>query len=175
MQLKERLGRLAFSYPEFEKANKVDRIRMSMIDNKFVLKDFEENYAKKLHDIFHILSESTRQTEAVRKIRNVFPELSGTRVYQALQDVQNLYGNVMQRNREFDLVMHRERLLRHIVTCEDNEEYDNVARLEKLLFDVEKELAKFIPKEDPSLPKMPRIMLSSDAALLKALPQDEEE
>lgn len=168
MPFREQLPRRVFKAGDFAKSSTIDKIRISYIDGNFELSPRLQAYAERLHEVFIILCSHTRQVVAAREIRKKYPECSGRIINKMISHVQYLYANITERNELWEVMNHKERLLRHIERCEGEDDMENVARFEKLIVELDKRLERLTPRLEKSGIEMPKIMLSADPSLLAA-------
>lgn len=91
-----------YSLEQFQKADRIDRIRMNMIEpDRFVLTDVDWQYAKDLEHAWLLVSSETREAVAINLIRNGVPGAeSWYKANRILRDVESLYAPFLSRNRE---------------------------------------------------------------------------
>lgn len=91
-----------YSLDQFQKADRIDRIRMNIIEpDRFVLTDADWQYAKDLEHAWLLVSSETREAVAINLIRNSVPGAeSWYKANRILRDVEALYAPFLSRNRE---------------------------------------------------------------------------
>lgn len=91
-----------YSLSDFKKADRLDRIRMSMVEpERFTLADDDWQYARDLESVWLLVSNETRESVAVRLIQNHVPGAdSWYRANRMLRDVETLYAPFIAKNRD---------------------------------------------------------------------------
>lgn len=91
-----------YSLADFQKADRLDRIRMNMIEpERFVLDDADWKYAKDLESAWLLVSNETRESVAIRLIQNqVYGAESWYRANRMLRDIEALYAPFLKKNQE---------------------------------------------------------------------------
>lgn len=99
---KKQLTLEIYSLADFQKASRIDRIRMSMVEpDRFVLDNDDYDYYRQLMAAWHLVSNECRESVALRLIQN---EVDGAESWykanRILRDVEELFAPFMERNRE---------------------------------------------------------------------------
>lgn len=91
-----------YSLSDFKKADRLDRIRMSMVEpERFPLDGDDWQYAQDLETAWLLVSNETRESVAVRLIQNNVPGAeSWYRANRMLRDVETLYAPFIAKNRD---------------------------------------------------------------------------
>lgn len=91
-----------YSLEQFRKADRLDRIRMHMIEpERFLLVGQDWQYAQDLENAWLLVSGETRESVAIRLIQNnVFGAESWYKANRILRDVEALYAPFLKKNRE---------------------------------------------------------------------------
>ncbi|HRI58343.1 MAG TPA: hypothetical protein PK228_01425 [Saprospiraceae bacterium] len=91
-----------YSLADFKKADRLDRIRMHMVEpERFVLDDDAWQYAKDLESAWLLVSGETRESVSIRLIQNHVPGAeSWYRANRMLRDIEQLYAPFLSRNRD---------------------------------------------------------------------------
>lgn len=109
---KKLLKKRTYSWKEFRAASRLERIHIHMMHpDDFWLHDHEEVYLDRMRTAFSVLSSSLSRIEAVKKIRELIPEIGRTSVYTLINDTKDVFGKVLKVNREFDRFAVGEKLL----------------------------------------------------------------
>lgn len=104
-----------YTASEFKAANRVDRLYMHLqqpADLK--LSNTDEIYLEDLTEIFHICSHYLSDRKAMAVLKNsIFKKRNFSRatLYRMMIDAKNLFGNVIERNKDFDRAVLREKFI----------------------------------------------------------------
>lgn len=101
--MSKKLSRIEiYSLSDFKKADRLDRIRMHMVEpERFVLDDQDEQYAMDLEHAWLLVSNETRESVAIRLIQNKVPGAeSWYRANRILRDIETLYSPFITKNRD---------------------------------------------------------------------------
>lgn len=91
-----------YSLEDFRKADRIDRIRMHMVEpERFILDDVDWQYFVDLEKAWHLVSNETRESVAIRLIQqHVHGAESWYRANRILRDIEALYAPFLKKNRE---------------------------------------------------------------------------
>jgi len=98
---------------DFSNADTLDKIYMYLQQpDDFVLDEADMKYYTTLVNAYTIMSEYMREGEALMMIRGTGLErMSHAKAWRIMNDVKRLFGNVIERHKEFERTMFYDRLL----------------------------------------------------------------
>lgn len=180
-----------YSLEQFQKADRLDRIRMHMVEpERFVLHDDEWQYARDLEHAWLLVSGETRQGVAIRLIQNAgIGAESWYKANRILKDIEALYAPFLSKNREVQRMRVVEKLYYYADVAEKraistNEEGGEVVNQEWLIIaqkflkeaaEMEGLNAENAPLFDPDELIIPEIEITSDPAAFLAEQIEHEE
>lgn len=91
-----------YSQADFGKADRLDRIRMHMIEpDRFVLNDPDETYYRQLQSAYHLVFNELRESVAMKAIiENVPGADTWHRANRILRDIYTLFSPFVQKNKD---------------------------------------------------------------------------
>lgn len=103
-----------YSLADFNKATRLDRIRMHMIEpERFQLDYDDQDYYEGMQKAYHMVFDNMRESQAVKMIQN---EITGFETWykakRLLSDVQLLFGEFVEKNRDLRRAILVEKLYR---------------------------------------------------------------
>lgn len=133
-----------FSREDFKSAKRIERIYIWMMEpERFRLSDKDMAYFETLKAAFIILSSTLSMRKAVEMIRHTSMKhslngktISERAAYNVINDVKNLFGDVLKRNKEFDRMVITERIAEIAERAESDGD-------DELALSAYKELGKF--------------------------------
>jgi hypothetical protein len=156
-----------------------------MIDTTVKLNDQDNNYKSHLFECYNLLCSHRVQSVVIKLLKEIIPTFSHSALLGLIQDTQYIFGNIIQRNVHFDRLIQREHLTKHIEalltpklvsdmfgnssTKEPGPaEYDVVAKIERLIIDLDKEIEKSTANDNEisEVRTLPSISFSTDPSLL---------
>ena len=109
---KRLLKKRTYSWKEFKAASRLERIHIHMMHpSDFYLHDNEMQHLDRMRTAFSVLSSSLSRLEAVKKLTDLIPEISRTSIYTLINDTKDVFGRMLQVNKEFDRFAVGEKLL----------------------------------------------------------------
>ena len=109
---KRLLKKKVFRLEDWKKASRIERMYIYMMEpDRFALNDPDRKYLNTLKRAFHIMSDYSSNLVASNLIFECFGEVeTKNRVYKIMNDARDLFGAMIQRNKEFDRMVMKERL-----------------------------------------------------------------
>lgn len=101
--MSKRLSKIEiYSLEDFLKADRINRIRMYMIEpEKFCLDDADERYYRMLQQAYQLVFDELRQSVAIRVIQETIPEAeSWYMANRLLRDIYELFAPFVNKNKE---------------------------------------------------------------------------
>lgn len=173
---RDMLLRKVYKKSEFDNADRITKIRMHLIDPDNVILDARDDlYLSRLNATFNVMSEQYRQSVVVAKLRVLFSPMKISEVYKLMRDAQELYANITERNTYFDKIMQRERILKHLEFCEATNKMKEVFSFEKLLSELDRDIASMQKVVVATYRELPPLRLSVDPSLLHQSMEDKSE
>lgn len=176
------LQRRKSEWKKFNNGTKLERIWMHHMDpDRYELHDSEMEYMERMRAAFHILCEERQQAKAINRIYEELKDVYSTRrsIYNLVNDTKTFYGNIIKRNKEFDRMVIKDRLMELSERAKDtgNLKQENKAyELVMKLLALDKHDGEGIDWEQLELPD---ISFTHDPAVLEAedaeIVEDEEE
>lgn len=119
----------------FKEADRIGRLKMHMMNDRFVLSPIEEDYLATLTTVWTTMTERITQTGVQKQLNKLMPN-KVYRLPKLIADAQALFGDLMKVNKDFERGIQRERIKRHIEKLENDEPkgfMDSIAKFEGLL------------------------------------------
>ena len=108
------LSKRVFSVKDWKKANRIERYYMYMMDpDRFALTDTEANHLNAIKRAFNLTHDKITRAEAITIIQdNIAFYEEWAKASKLFTDVQNLFGNLIKRNKEYQRTLLIEKLLK---------------------------------------------------------------
>lgn len=166
-----------FSLSDFKKASRIEKFYIYMMQpDSFTLNDTDFKYFDALQQAFALTCDQISMASAISLIQMSIPEFeSWNKANRLYADVQNLYGQIIERNKEFQRILVVEKLRQ---LAEKAEEQDNITEARRCLVAAGKFEHFDKPDEDGFDPKdfeLPQPIFTSDPDALEAEDIDFEE
>lgn len=185
-------GLRLFTEKEFKEAERLERIHIAIMNpDRFFLNNQDEVYLDQLRSIFVVLCENLMESEAIRKCEALFPNIRRERLYNMINDAEELFARFRKVNKDHLRAVTRERLKKYIYnlthykdeTTGDMVEYTpdekqmaNIAKFEALLIKLDNLDKPDTEKTfDWSELQLPEINFTSDKTALIAEEAEYEE
>ncbi|MEO7175355.1 MAG: hypothetical protein ABI002_06170 [Saprospiraceae bacterium] len=122
------LRKRLFTKEQFNAGTRLEKIYMAMLyPGQFYLSEQDFKYQDILKSAFHVMSNNLSRVEAIKNIQ-ALPQLetrskvSIAYVNQVLNDVQALYGSMIQRNKAWERELIKEKLLALAQKCSEDKQ-----------------------------------------------------
>lgn len=120
-----------YSQADFHKADRLDRIRMHMIEpERFILGDDDDAYYRQLQQAYHLVFQELRESVAMKAIMENVPGAdTWHRANRILRDIYTLFSPFVQKNKDLRRAILLEKLYmmadvaqnRAVFTCTDDD------------------------------------------------------
>lgn len=108
-------GLRLFSEKEFKEADRLERIHIAIMNpDRFFLNNQDSTYLDQLRSIFVVLCENLLESEAIRKVEALYPEIRRERLYTMINDAEELFSRFRKVNKDHLRTVTRERLKKYI-------------------------------------------------------------
>lgn len=172
---KRLLSKQAFSLEDFKNATRIEKMYIYMMyPEKFVLHESQYRWFLKVQKAFALCSQEVSRTAAIRKIQNNIVGLEDYKAAnKAYNDMQELYGNFIQQNKEFRRQLYIER---HLALAKKAKKEGDLTE-QRLNIEAAAKLEQFDKQEalNPADLKIPEVTFSTDINVLKAASQEAED
>ncbi len=174
---KELSRKRIYNIADFKKASRIEKFYIYMMQpDSFVLTDKDYNYFTAVQQAFALTCDQISMATAIALIQMTIPEFESWNMANKLySDVQNLYGEIIQRNKEFQRTLTVEKLRQ---LAEKAEEEGNITEARRCLTAAGKfehfdkpDIEVFDPREI----EIPEPIFTSDPSALEAEDIDHEE
>lgn len=100
-----------------------------MQPSDFILSDQDDQYLNTLKMAFAIMSDTIVPSEIHKRIKNMRSEgFQSSQVYQIIEDVKELFGDITTTNKQFDRSILRQKLLKISAKCERVGDYEGARK-----------------------------------------------
>lgn len=156
--LDKHLKRRVYTDQDFKAADRLGKIYIHLMDpDRFILSGRDDEWLSMMRRAFHIMSEESSHFAIERFLKDIYHEKHPRTILKLIQDTQKFFGSIISRNKSFDKLIQRERILAHIKVAKEAFDMRAVAALEKLLMQIDgtdKEAKDTFKWEDLQLPDM---------------------
>lgn len=189
---------LAYSHKDFKDADRLNRLRMYMIEpGKFDLNSEDWEYYIFLEGCFHLVINELSRTVAVQKIKTAYPDITHSHAIIAYENVSELFGTVVDTNRRIQKGKITERLailadkayqnaIFFVKVENEDGSVDEKEVCDKEWFEISRKLMadiatierydKEVPILDPTMFQIPPLIITSDPeAFLRSRREENEE
>lgn len=102
-----------YTEQDFLQADRMDKIFMHILfPDQFNLNKTDSEYLELLQDAYRLVRKELSDHAVLRLVEEAYPEISKYRRHKLINDVKRLWGNIVHRNKEYDRLVLRERLVK---------------------------------------------------------------
>lgn len=107
------LKKKVYEISDFKAATRLERLHIHLMQPyDFVLNNEDHEYLEILRECFTIMGNSISKQETIRKMQDREPFRQNREIYTIINDTQQLFGNIVKSNKQFDKMVVSEKLIK---------------------------------------------------------------
>lgn len=164
---KRLLRKKVFELSDFQRANRIERLYIYLMEpDSFALNDVDFKYLNLLKKAFHIMSNEVSNVSAATLIYETLDIETESRVWKIMDDVRQLFGNMIKRNKEFDRMVLQEKIANIAKKANEDKKMELELECYRTMMKLSGADVHSADNIDPTEIQLPDLIFTSDPAAL---------
>lgn len=123
------LKKKVYELEDFKRATRLERLHMHLMQPyDFHLNDQDHEYLEKLRECFSIMQNAVSKQQTIRTMEDREPFSQTREIYSIIHDTQQLFGNLVESNKNIDRMAVSEKLIQLAELATNKKDYETAMK-----------------------------------------------